>query len=518
MNQAVDRCRTLRLVLGDQLNEQHHWFGTVDPQTLYVVCELHQEVTYVRHHLQKIAAFFASMEYFAAKLRSRGHRVVHLDLDETAEHADLAALIRHLARESGARRFEYQRPDEFRLLRQLQAIGRELDIETRCADSDHFLLPFERIAEEFPTDRQLRMETFYRRMRRRFDVLMDEGGKPEGGRWNYDAENRKPLPASADLPEPLLFDNDVADILTRIRRHGIPVIGRLRGSSLPWPVNREQGLRLLDHFILHGLPGFGPYQDAMTRESWALHHSLLSFALNTKMLSPAEVIERAVGAYRAAPEEIPLASVEGFVRQLLGWREFVRGIYWSRMPGYERANHFGHDRDLPAWFWSGETRMACMAHAIGQSLDHAYAHHIQRLMVTGNFCLLAGIDPDQVDAWYLGIYIDALQWVELPNTRGMSQFADGGVVASKPYAASGNYIRRMGDYCSGCHYDVTARSGSLACPFNSLYWHFMERNRGELETNPRIGMLYRSWDRMAEDRRAAIQATAHELLLDLDAL
>ncbi|MEJ8566085.1 cryptochrome/photolyase family protein [Elongatibacter sediminis] len=514
----IPRCSTLRLLLGDQLDRHHPWFESADDNVLYVLAELRQEATYVRHHIQKIAAFFAAMHCFAEALKSCGHRVVLLDLDETADFDDLPALLDHLLEVTGADRFEYQRPDEHRLLTQLEAYRGRIDQPSSCCRSHHFLLPFDAIRDSFPADRQLRMETFYRRMRKRHGILVDDDGTPTGGQWNYDKQNRKPLPEDVELPEPLCFDNDAGALTDRIRRHGIDTLGTMEGDRLDWPVCRTQSLELLEYFTEHLLAGFGRYQDALSSRGWALFHSRLSFALNAKILSPREVIERVLDAWRGDPDNVPLAAVEGFVRQILGWREYMRGIYWSRMPGYADCNELDHRNELPAFYWNGETRMACMRHAIGQSLEHAYAHHIQRLMVTGNFALLAGVDPDAVDTWYLGIYIDAVQWVELPNTRGMSQYADGGVVASKPYAASGNYINRMGDHCADCHYDAGTRSGDTACPFNCLYWHFMERHREWQKQNPRSGMIYRNWDRMDEQRRSAILDTAERYLKAIDEL
>lgn len=510
----VPACKRLRLVLGDQLNHAHSWLGETDPDTLYVLAELHQEATYVRHHVQKVLAFFLAMQAFADQLQSRGHRVLHLDLDETADFQDLPALLNHLLRHSGAEVFEYQRPDEFRLLEQLSKFCDGLHIPGRCCGTEHFLVTFDALGEVFPADKQQRMEHFYRRIRRDSGWLMDEDGEPVGGQWNFDVENRKSLPKSIELPEPLLFSNDVTAARARLERHQIPTLGSIAGDTLPWPVSREQCEELLTHFVAELLPQFGNYQDALTDRDWALFHSRLSFAMNSKLLSPREVVEAVLEAWKSDPDSYPLASVEGFVRQIIGWREFMRGIYWTRMPGYAALNELGHEAPLPEFYWTGETRMACMRQAIGQSLEHAYAHHIQRLMVTGNFALLLGVHPDAVDAWYLGVYIDAIEWVEMPNTRGMSQFADGGVIASKPYVSSGNYINKMGDHCAGCHFDVKTRSGDKACPFNPLYWHFMERHRARLEKNPRIGMVYRNWDRMAADRRDAILETAEQIIAD----
>jgi len=388
-------------------------------------------------------------------------------------------------------------------------------------DSEHFLVPFEELDRYFRPGSRMRMESFYRRLRRRFGILMD-GEAPLGGRWNFDTENRQRMQAKdiGRLPRPLLFANDVSAILERLSRHGV----EHRGSALdplPWPVDRQQSLQLLEYFCQYCLPFFGRFQDAMTDASphkWSLYHSRLSFALNCKLISPLEVISAVIRYFETEPESSDIAQVEGLVRQIMGWREFVRGIYWANMPSYANCNSLQASSKLPGYFWTAKTKMRCMNQAIEQSLELAYAHHIQRLMVTGNFCLLTGIDPDQVDDWYLGIYVDALQWVELPNTRGMSQYADDGLLASKPYAASGNYINRMSDYCGNCEYQVKERAGSRACPFNSLYWHFMVRHRERFSGNPRIGMIYRSWDRMSEQSRSETLARATWLLENLDRL
>jgi deoxyribodipyrimidine photolyase-related protein len=329
------------------------------------------------------------------------------------------------------------------------------------------------------------------------------------------------------VPQPLLFSNDVSEILARLERHQIKTMGRA-ATSLLWPVNRQQAKELLDYFCRYCLPRFGQFQDAMTCQlnqlegdkQWSLYHSRLSFALNSKIISPKLVVERVLAHYRAQPEQllsaepqINLAQVEGFIRQILGWREFVRGIYWANMPEYAILNALSAKRALPAWFWSGKTKMSCLKHAIEQSLDYAYAHHIQRLMITGNFCLLAGIDPDEVDAWYLGVYIDALEWVEMPNTRGMSQFADGGIVGSKAYAASGNYVKKMSDYCGYCHYKVAKTTEADACPLNSLYWRFIHQQQQLLGNNPRNAMVYANWQKKTAEQQQAILTQA-ELYLN----
>ncbi|MBY6185637.1 cryptochrome/photolyase family protein [Marinobacter hydrocarbonoclasticus] len=510
--------RTLRLILGDQLNLQHSWYQQRDEAVLYIVAELKQETGYVRHHIQKLCGFFAAMEAFAQTLAEQGHRVRHLTLDDTADDQDLPALIRRMVSETGACQFEYQRPDEYRLFSQLRAL--QLPVPTAEADSEHFLLAFNELPEHFRAGCRHRMEPFYRKMRKRFDVLM-AGDKPLGDKWNYDADNRQALSEDAclDLPVPLCFANPVDTIRARLARHQVDHIGQLQGDLL-WPINRSQSLALLTHFCRHALPWFGRYQDALSEQAphnWSLFHSRLSFSLNTKMLHPLEVVEAATVAFQQ-DDRVSLAQVEGFVRQILGWREYVRGIYWANMPDYATCNHFAARRALPGWFWTGETKMACLRQAIRHSLDYAYAHHIQRLMITGNFALLIGANPDEVDAWYLGIYIDAIEWVEMPNTRGMSQYADGGLLASKPYAASGAYVNRMGDHCRHCRYNVRDKTGCHACPLNSLYWHFMDRHDRELATNPRIRMVFRGWDDRPEAERQAILDHAQWCLDNIETL
>ncbi len=508
---------SLRLILGDQLNASHSWYSEKDEGVVYLIAELHQETAYVKHHVQKLCAFFIAMEQFAEALSSAGHTVLHLRLEETTDFNDLDALIKHLCTELSVQTFSYQRPDEYRLLAQLQDIQLE-GITKHEVDTEHFLLSFEELDQHFKGGQHNRMESFYRKMRKRTGWLMD-GDKPLGDKWNYDADNRNKLKANDldDIPEPLCFGHKTQAVLERLEQHKVKHFGEV-GEQLVWPCTRKEALALLDYFCVHCLENFGRFQDAMTGRSphaWSLYHSRLSFALNAKILSPKQVIETALEAYEAN-DDIGLAQIEGFVRQILGWREYVRGVYWVNMPHYRKQNHFEAQRDLPDFFWTGDTNMRCLQQSIKQSLDTAYAHHIQRLMVTGNFSLLCEFDPDQVDDWYLGIYIDAIEWVELPNTRGMSLFADGGWIATKPYSASGNYINKMSDYCSDCDYKVKETIGENACPFNSLYWRFMTKHREALSKNPRIGMLFGNWDKRDEKERDEIIARAEWCLENLD--
>lgn len=382
-------------------------------------------------------------------------------------------------------------------------------------DAAHFLRGRAELAAAF-AERVPRLESFYRDMRRRQGILLDVQGKPVGGRWNFDADNRARWPGEPPAPAWPWAAADLSSLWQEIHAAGVRTLGAPSAEALAWPLSRAQARAGLEAFVERALPHFGRFQDAMSQREPLLFHSALSFALNTKMLHPREVIDAALRAFAAGRVEI--AACEGFVRQILGWREYVRGVYWGRMPDYARTNALGAHRPLPRWYWSGDTGMACLRESIGQSLRLAYAHHIQRLMLTGNFALLAGCDPKEVDAWYLGIYIDAFEWVEMPNARGMSQYADGGLVASKPYAASASYIGRQSDYCKACRYDPRRRHGASACPFNALYWDFLLRHQADFATNPRLAMPYRAWQRMSADERMATLAYARVLLDRLDDL
>jgi deoxyribodipyrimidine photolyase-related protein len=459
--------------------------------------ERRSETDYAPHHIQKVVAFFSAMRSFSEWLKSEGHQVRYIRLDDAENRQSFTANLKELAKELEADKIEIQQPDEFRLDQEFNALSEELEVDVEIVDSEHFLSQRMDLRDFFQGKKQWLMESFYRQMRRKYEIMMEPNGKdPVTGRWNYDAENRKKLPRDIDMIEPKSFKRDVSELVKMIREAGVETIGRIDPQNFIWPVCREESLELLDFFISDCLPQFGKYQDAMDTDYWSLYHSRLSFSLNTKMLHPLEVVDAAVKAWENG--EADIAQVEGFVRQIIGWREYMRGVYWAKMPEYAKLNYFDHKRRLPGFFWTGETKMNCLKHAINQSLDYAYAHHIQRLMVTGNFALLAGIDPNEVDAWYLGIYIDALEWVEITNTRGMSQFADGGIVGTKPYVSSANYIHKMSNYCDGCAYNRSEKTGEMSCPFNSLYWHFYHRNEDKLARNPRVGMMYRTWSKMKD--------------------
>lgn len=509
--------KILRLILGDQLNTAHSWFTEPADTAEYVLMEVRAEAEYVRHHIQKVVAFFVSMRAFAEELRARGFTVHYILLANRDNSHSLEGNIERLLRSGTYSAFEYQQPDEYRVQQNLTALAHKVSVPIRVVSTEHFLVEPEFFANVFKGHKRYVMESFYRAVRTKYELLMEDG-KPLGDRWNFDAENRNKLPKDCTPPPPLTFDRDVSDIVQHIHEQKIATIGSINPKHFAWPVTRAEALKTLDYFCTHLLADFGSYQDAMHTDHPFLFHSRLSFSLNVKHISPREVCEAAIKAFQSKKSAISLAQVEGFVRQIAGWREFMRGVYWSHMPKYKGLNVLNADRPLPHYFWSGDTKMNCVRHAVTQSLTEGYAHHIQRLMVTGNFLMMAGINPDEVDAWYLGIYIDALEWVQLPNTRGMSQFADGGIVGTKPYHSSAQYINKMSNYCGSCFYSFKERIGEKACPFNSLYWDFLMRHEETLSKNPRIGMGYQLLKKMSPADKKAIASQAATLLGRLEEL
>ena len=456
--------KILRLVLGDQLNSQHSWFAAPNSSVTYLMLEMRQETDYVTHHIQKVVGFFLSMRQFAQELQEQGHQFIYLTLDDPQNQQSLSAQVQDLVRKEKFTRFEYLLPDEYRLDQQLQACCADLDIPCQAFDTEHFLSDREFLANFFKGKKTFLMESFYREMRRKYQVLM-EGNQPLTGQWNYDQDNRQALKDKSLILAPRLHPKQAGPIVDLLDRCGVSTVGTIDTEAFVWPTSRKESLELLDHFCEHLLVHFGSYQDALTTWDPYLFHSRLSFSLNCKLISPLEVVQTVEAYWSRRQDQIGIAQVEGFIRQILGWREYMRGIYWAKMPDFAQLNYFGHERKLPDWFWTGNTKMNCLSQSIQQSLGLAYAHHIQRLMVTGNFALLAGIHPDEVDRWYLGIYIDAIEWVEITNTRGMSQFADGGIVGTKPYVSSANYIKKQGNYCGTCAYQADKKNGGRILPF-----------------------------------------------------
>lgn len=509
--------KTVRLILGDQLNSNHSWFNTVDDAVVYVMMEVRSETDYAKHHIQKVVGFFATMQAFYLDLKSKKHEVIYIYLNDEDNLQSFDKNIKSLIAKHQFTHFEYQQPDEFRVDAILKELCSTIAISTAVVDSEHFYTSRTDLADFFEGKKTFILENFYRMLRKKHDVLM-EAGQPLTGKWNYDSENRKKLPKNHKPIAPLVFSNNVTDILVEVNKTDVKTIGTIDAANFVWPINREQSLELLDFFIEECLHLFGSYQDAMTPNEWSLYHSRLSFSMNIKMISPQEVIEKAIDAWQANPDRIEYNQLEGFVRQIIGWREYMRGIYWLKMPEYATMNFFNNEEKLPDWFWTGKTKMNCLKDAINQSLNFAYAHHIQRLMITGNFALLAGVHPDEIDAWYLGIYIDAIEWVEITNTRGMSQFADGGIVGTKPYVSSASYIDKMSHYCGSCFYKKEVKTGDKACPFNSLYWNFYDKNEDKLGKNPRIGMMYNVWRKMKPEAQTALLEQADYYLKNINEL
>ncbi|MEO8998889.1 MAG: cryptochrome/photolyase family protein [Rhodanobacter sp.] len=505
----------LRMILADQLNVRHGWFRHLDDSVVYVLMEVRSETDYVRHHAQKVLGLFAAMRLFGEALTKVGHRVEYLRIGDRRNQHSFTANLPWLIEQFGVTRLERMEADEWRVEQALNEAFAASGLPHAVVSAEHFLLEREEAAARFAT-KVTRMEFFYRDLRRRHHILLEADGSPCGGQWNYDVLNREKWLGDPPAPAWPWKRHDLQALWTEIEAAGVETLGEPSAASFGWPLTRREAKAWLDDFVTHRLKHFGRFQDALSKHSSTLFHAGLSFALNTKMLHPREVIDAAIHAFEHGAAD--LAATEGFVRQILGWREYVRGIYWARMPGYAGLNALDATRPLPSWYWTADTKMACLHAAIRQSLDGGHAHHIQRLMVTGNFALLAGCDPDEVDRWYLGIYVDAFEWVELPNTRGMSQFADGGIVGSKPYAASASYIHRQSDHCEGCHYKHARRHGENACPLNSLYWHFHQHHRESLARNPRLAMSYRSWDRMDVSERAATLAQAESYLARINEL
>ncbi|WP_432768509.1 MAG: cryptochrome/photolyase family protein [Sphingopyxis sp.] len=504
---------TLILLLGDQLSLDIASMRGADPATSVVLlAEVAAEADYVWHHRKKLAFVFSAMRHHAAALRAAGWTVDYVELDDPQNSGTLQGEVARALARHGAARVVVTEAGEWRLREAMAGWSAALGVPVELRADDRFFASEADFAAWADGRKALRMEYFYRAMRRTTGLLM-EGGDPAGGRWNFDAENRKPASRDLLMPRPRRVAPDAitADVLAMVAARFPDRFGSL--DDFWFAVTAAEAEAQFDAFVADALPRFGDYQDAMLAgEPW-LYHSVIALYLNVGLLDARAVCWRVEAAWRAG--NVPINAAEGFIRQILGWREYVRGIYWREGPDYARRNALEAHHPLPDFYWSADTHMACMRACIEQTRDTAYAHHIQRLMVTGNFALLAGIDPHAVHLWYLAVYADAYEWVELPNTVGMSQFADGGLLASKPYAASGAYIDRMSDYCAGCRYDVKAKAGAGACPFNRLYWPFLIRHQPRLAGNPRLSPMYRTLARWDAGRRAALVADGAECLREL---
>lgn len=505
---------TIVLILGDQLSpEMTSLRKTEQASTLVVMGEIKEEASYVWHHKKKLAFVFSAMRHFRDELIELGWRVDYLKYGEATTVESITDLLERALDLYPAAKVVVTEPGEYRLAEMLKG-----DLKTSVAieilPDERFICSSEKFGDWVRSRKLLRMEYFYRDMRRETGLLMD-GEKPIGGKWNYDTDNRHPANQGLIFKQPKKFENDqiTLEVLDLIRREFAANFGEL--EPFWFATSRVQAEAAWQEFLVHSLPQFGDYQDAMLRDEKFLFHSVISHYLNIGLLDALDICKQVEEKYLNG--QIPLNAAEGFIRQIIGWREYVRGIYWWRMPDYLDENYFSHNEALPDFYWTADTELKCLADSIGQTKKEAYAHHIQRLMLTGNFAMLIGVNPKLIHEWYLAVYADAYEWVELPNTLGMSQFADGGLLGSKPYAASGNYINKMSDYCSACKFKVKEKVGDSACPFNYLYWNFLIRNRNKLEHNQRLKLAYRSLDKMTVERVGEITASATEFIRSISA-
>jgi deoxyribodipyrimidine photolyase-related protein len=505
---ASRNVRRIVVIFGDQLDEKARVLRDMDREKdLVWMAESFKEATHVWSNKHRIALFFSAMRHFAARLGKAGYRIHYRELDDQR-----LSLGESLAEDLGKMKPEAVRvtlPGEWRVLKGLKKVCQQAGVELEVLPDDHFYERPEAFQSWAEGRKSIRLEYYYRELRKRHQILVSEDGKPEGEAWNFDKENRGTFGKEGppgDMPAPLSIPPDAItrEVIQLVEAHFPDHPGDL--NHFTWAVSREDAQRVLKDFLRNRLPLFGKYQDALwTGEPW-LYHSLLSSALNLKLLNPREVVDGAVGEWRSG--RAPIEAVEGFVRQILGWREYVRGLYWWKMPGYLKLNALEAGEPLPAFYWNGETPYTCLKESLGQTLAYGYAHHIQRLMVTGLFSLLLGVKPKDIHEWYLAVYVDAVEWVELPNTLGMSQYADGGLMASKPYAATGKYLKRMSNYCEHCPANPDKATGDKACPFTTLYWDFLDRNRKRLEGNQRLALQLKNLDRKSEKEMVDIRKRA----------
>ena len=501
----------LRLILGDQLNINHSWFDEKNQDNyLYVLMEVRSETDYVKHHTKKITAFFAAMRNFGEQLSKKGLNVHYITINDPQNQQSFKGNILSLINRFSITAIHYQYPDEYRLYHEFKTFKVAFNIEIKAYESDHFYCTLNEIAILGKEKKYELLENFYLFLRKKNNVLMVQD-KPLGGKWNFDSNNRNQWKNQVAIPEMLDFKNDVSAITNDLKTAKIQSFGEESAVS-NLPINRTQALAQFTYFLTYLLPHFGTYQDAMHTQESMLFHSNLSFALNVKMLNPKEIVSLTESHFYENQDQITLAQVEGFIRQIIGWREYIRMMYWNKFQELKSGNYFEHKNTLPEVYWTGKSKMNCVATCAKNSLDTAYAHHIQRLMVLGNFALLMETHPSKVDDWYLGVYADAVEWVQLPNTRGMSQFAEGGIIATKPYISSSNYIDKMSNYCTQCQYDKTTKYEENSCPFNSLYWNFLEKNKAKLGQNQRMKMMYALLNKMDKTELGKIIIKAENLI------
>ena len=500
----------LCVILGDQLSSSISSLKNFKKnQDKILMMEVFNEATYANHHKKKLVLVFSAMRHFAKELQEKGVSVTYSKISKSQDNftKELSSQCKKIQ----PKRIVITHPGEYRVLQEIKKWEKVLKIPVSIVDDDRFFCTIDEFKKWTVGRKELRMESFYQMMRKKYQILIDNNGKPKGGKWNYDIKNRKSLPKNhPDIPKPLQHKPDditkqvIAEVKNKFPKH----FGDL--EPFWFAVTHEQAKKSLNDFIKNRLSMFGPYEDAMAQEESFLYHSVLSMYLNIGLLEPKQIINKVL-----EKDGIKVESVEGFIRQILGWREYIRGIYWYTMPKYSKTNYFDAKNKLPKFYWTGNTDMNCIKNCIEQTIKESYAHHIQRLMITGNFALIAGIKPEEVCEWYLSVYADAYEWVELPNTHGMTLYADGGVLGSKPYAASGNYINKMSDYCKDCKYDVKQKEGDDACPFNYLYWNFFLKNQKKLEKNPRLWTVFSNIKKMSQEKKSQIRNNSKKFLIQI---
>ncbi|WP_455366784.1 cryptochrome/photolyase family protein [Kaarinaea lacus] len=504
---------SIRLILGDQLNLKISSLQDINPVTdLVLMAEVLSEASYVPHHQKKLVFVFSAMRHFADSIKKKGYRLHYTRLTDKQNHGSLSKEVIRLANQHKIKQVIATQPGEYRVLEELNTALKKAAINLEVRADDRFICPPGYFKQWASRRNELTMEFFYREMRKKTRLLMNNG-KPAGGKWNYDKQNRKPLKCQTQFTPPKRFkpDSTTQEVINMVQIRFASNMGD--AGDFSFAVTEKQAKQALQHFIKHALPRFGDYQDAMLNNEPYLFHSFLSHYLNVGLLDPLDVCRQVEAAYQAG--SVPLNSAEGFIRQIIGWREFIREVYWHFMPGYKRRNTLRAKRKLPAFYWTGDTQLNCLSQVITMTIREAYSHHIQRLMITGNFALLAGLDVQAVSDWYLAVYTDAFEWVELPNTLGMTLYADNGIVASKPYIASGAYIKRMSNFCNDCCFDVRQRTGDSACPFNFLYWHFVMQHEDKFENNQRMGFVYKNLNRFSGEEKLQIRHAARKFLREL---
>lgn len=502
--------KKLRFIFADQLSYSISSLTDVSKEDIILLCEVMEEATYVKHHPKKIAFLFGAMRHFAEELNEQGYQIRYIKLTDPSNTQTLNGEIIRAVKEYKVDQIIITEPSEYRLKIMTDEWQKLLSIPVEIRPDNRFFCTLKEFGLWAQGKKQLRMEFFYREMRKKYNILIHHGGAPIGGQWNYDKENRKSPVKGLTSPRRISHKKSsiLRDVLEMVATKFTNHFGDL--EPFHYAVTRKQALIELEDFVSRILPNFGDYQDAMVKDEAYLYHSLLSSYINAGLLLPLEICQLAEKAYKNGSAS--LNSVEGFIRQILGWREFIRGIYWLKMPEYSELNYLNAKTNLPDFYWGAKTHMSCISEAVAHTKIHAYSHHIQRLMVTGNFALIAGLDVKQVQEWYLAVYSDAFEWVEMPNTLGMALFGDGGIVGSKPYAASGKYINKMSNFCDKCYYDPQEMFGERACPFNALYWDFLDRNRNKLEFNQRLPYVYSTWDKFTAEKQASIRNKANNIL------